>query len=457
YPGRAPRGTPRDRAGRDDLPLSDALEAPRADRPEGGRREPLPRERPDRGPRDRRGDRRGALPGAGAARAERARRGSGPREDPRPGAAASAVAAPSVGAQLRQPLLPRGAPPPGDERYVRRHDPRGGPRVSPGRPPRRAARPLDAGGLGAQRGRVSGAQSRREGADGAVRVDRARHQRGDRRLHPNPEAGDVHELPRAQGLRGSARGGGLPGPQVSRRAVRETLVPACQPGHGSRGDSLRAPVTARWAALRRRPRARDHGRLPRRALRRARLRPRRSPAPAPRRVDGEHHLPRDRRLALPPRPDLVEVGGSGAAPPDAPHRSRARPRPTPVARAQPALEDRPPVTLAAASDSGCAGTARARHPPTGHAGGRVRLRLRGHSPRSKTPPPVTRAAASDSGCAGTARARRPPTGHPRRPRPTPVARAQPALEDRPPVTRGGRVRAPVARAQPALEGPPPVT
>src|SRR2546425_9652128 len=42
-----------------------------------------------------------------------------------------------------------------------------------------------------QRGRVSGAQSRREGADGAVRVDRARHQRGDRRLHPNPEAGDV--------------------------------------------------------------------------------------------------------------------------------------------------------------------------------------------------------------------------------------------------------------------------
>src|SRR3989441_2889644 len=132
--------SPRDRAGRDDLPLSDALEAPRADRPEGGRREPLPRERPDRGPRDRRGDRRGALPGAGAARAERARRGSGPREDPRPGAAASAVAAPSVGAQLRQPLLPRGAPPPGDERYVRRHDPRGGPRVSPGRPPRRAAR-----------------------------------------------------------------------------------------------------------------------------------------------------------------------------------------------------------------------------------------------------------------------------------------------------------------------------
>src|SRR5207247_6700154 len=50
-----------------------------------------------------------------------------------------------------------------------------------------------------------------------------------------------------------------------------------------------------------------------------------------------------------------------------PHRSPWRPRPTPVARAQPALEGPPPVTLAAASA----------------------LQLRGHSPRS-TPPRVTR-------------------------------------------------------------------
>ncbi len=116
------------------------------------------------------GDRRRVLPGAGAAGAQRAWGRSGSGEDPRAGAAASAVAASAVGAERGHALLPRGAPQPGHERSLRDDDSGAGPRVSADRPARRPASALDGRRLGAERGSVPGGRRGRQGADRPLRA-----------------------------------------------------------------------------------------------------------------------------------------------------------------------------------------------------------------------------------------------------------------------------------------------
>src|SRR5439155_1083753 len=91
----------------------------------------------------RRGARRGRLPGARVARPDGGGGGGGRLEIPRPGARPPPVPPSLLVPRFRRRFLPGRAPPPGNHRLFRRHDPRDGRRVSPPRPPRRPPRPLD--------------------------------------------------------------------------------------------------------------------------------------------------------------------------------------------------------------------------------------------------------------------------------------------------------------------------
>src|SRR5207302_2035473 len=155
------------------------------------------------------------------------------RENPRAGAETPAVAPAVVGAERGHAVLPGRALEPGDERSLRRDDPGAGPGVSADRAARRAAGALDGRGLGAERRGVPRSRGRRQGPDGAVRVDGARSEGGAGRLLADPEAREHDELLGAPGLHRAAGGRGVPDPEVPGRALFEAVVSARESGDGA--------------------------------------------------------------------------------------------------------------------------------------------------------------------------------------------------------------------------------
>src|SRR3989442_15090183 len=187
-----------------------------------------------------------------------------------------------------------------------------------------------------------------------------------------------------------------------RRPPRSTLFPyttlfrsAEEPHHGPGGHPVRAAVAARRAAVRDRARHRDHGRLHGGRLTRPSLLLRPPPATAAGRLDRQLHLPRRRRLALPPRPDLTAASGlrgaSGASLPAASARRRIAPSRRGAARLASAPRSPTP-----------AGRGRAhRSPPRGERRPRASAATRPSAPagRRRSAPATVRAwPPSRSGC-----------------------------------------------------------